>query len=90
MLFLIILEDIPLLKSRTCRRIYFIKASDDQRSISMIIYTGVSPMNMAIAAAERLECVPISSGSTPILSFPILCVFVLNASRMSSCMNTPR
>ena len=75
MSFLIIRSDIPLLNSSTCRRIYFRKASDDHRPMSIIIYTDVSSMNMAMAAADRLECVPISSGLKPNLSFPILAAF---------------
>ena len=61
--FLIILKDMPLLNSRTCLRMYFRKASDDHRPMSMIMKTGVSSMNIAIAATERLECVPMSDGA---------------------------
>ena len=70
--FFIILDDIPLLNSRTCLRMYFRNASDDHRPMSIIMKTGVSSMNIAMAAAERVECVPMSSAAKPSLSFPML------------------
>ena len=78
MSFLIMRSDMPLLNSRTCRRIYFRNASEDHRPMSMIIYTGVLSMNTAIAAAERVECVLISSGENPSLSCPMLAAQVRN------------
>ena len=70
--FLIILFDMPLLNSSTCLRMYLRKASDDHRPMSIIMKTGVSSMNIAMAAAERVECVPMSSAAKPSLSFPML------------------
>ena len=55
-------DDIPLLNSRTWRLMYLIKVSDDQRPISIVMKTGVSSINMDMAAAERIDLVPISSG----------------------------
>ena len=90
MSFLIMRSDMPLLNSRTCRRIYFRNASEDHRPMSMIIYTGVSSMNIAIAAADLFEWVPISSGSNPSLSFPMLPAFARKFARRSSCVNSWR
>ena len=88
MSFRIIRSDMPLLNSRTCRRMYFKKASEDHRPMSIIMYTGVSSMNITIAAADLLEWVPMSSGSNPSLSFPILPAFSRKFSRRSSCVNS--
>jgi len=63
----IIREEILLLSSRIWQQRYFKNASEDHRPMSMIMYTGVSTMNMtmAAAAADRLECVLMSSGLKP-------------------------
>jgi len=45
-------------------------------------------MNMYIAAVERLECVPMSSGINLSLSFLILPALARNASRMSFWINS--
>ena len=93
--FLIMRWDIPLLNSRTCRRMYFKKASDDHRPMSIIMKTGVSSMNIAMAAAERVECVPMSSAAKPSLSFPMLLahdqkdfrrLFWVNSISLPSCI----
>ena len=88
--FLIMRWDIPLLNSRTCRRMYFKKASDDHRPMSIIMKTGVSSINIAMAAAERVECVPISLGENPSLSFPMLAAQARKESRRSFCVNSRR
>ena len=84
----IILRDIPLLNSNTCLLIYFRNASEDQRPTNMIMKTGVSSRNIAIAAAERLEWVPMSLGSKPRVSFPITLALVRNALSTSSLVNS--
>ena len=73
--FFTILLDIPLLNSSTCRRIYLRKASEDHRPISIIMKTGVSSMNIAIAAADLIDFVPISSEEYPNVDFPMLSAF---------------
>ena len=85
---LIIRFDIPLLNSKTCLLIYFKNASEDQRPTSIIINTGVSSRNMAIAAADLLEWVPMSSGLKPKVSLPMTLALVLKAWRMSSLLNS--
>ena len=85
---LIILLEIPLLNSKTCRRIYFKNASEDQRPTSIIIKTGVSSRNMAMAAADLLEWVPMSSGLKPKVSLPMTLALVRNSWRMSSLLNS--
>ena len=55
MLLQIIREKMSLLNSNTWRQVYFRNASEDYCFISMIMYTGVSSINMAMAAAEQTE-----------------------------------
>jgi hypothetical protein len=52
-------------------RRYRRKASLDQRPMSMMVYAGTPAMCMAIAAAERIEWVPHSSGLKPRRSVPM-------------------
>ena len=69
---------------------YLRSASEDQRPITMIMNTGVSSMNIAIAAAEQIDYIPISPRSTPNLSFPMLSAVLRSVSRTSSCENSMR
>jgi hypothetical protein len=70
-------------------RRYTRKALLDQRPMSMMVYTGTPAMCIAMAAAERIEWVPQSSGLKPrrsvpmsatafwmrvVISFPVTCV----------------
>jgi hypothetical protein len=43
----------------------------DQRPMSMMVYTGTPAMCIAMAAAERIEWVPQSSGLKPRRSVPM-------------------
>ena len=47
------------------------KASLDHLPIIIIVYTGTSPKYIAIAAPDRIECVPKSPGFSPRRSQPI-------------------
>ena len=49
--------------SSICFLIYFINASLDQRPMIWMAKTGTPPRYIAIAAPDRIECVPISFGS---------------------------
>ncbi len=51
------------MNSSICLRIYFINASLDHRPIIMIAKTGTPPRYIAIAAPDRIECVPTSEGA---------------------------
>ena len=88
MSFRIIRSDMPLLNSSTCLRMYFKNASEDHRPMIIIMYTGVSSMNMAMAAADLFECVPMSAGSNPSLSFPMHAAFSRKFERRSSWVNS--
>ena len=68
--FLIIRVDTLCENCSTCFRIYRRKASLDQRPIIMIVKVGTSARYIAIAAPDRTECVPMSSGLNPSLSSP--------------------
>ena len=81
-------RDIPLLNSRTCRLMYLRNASDFQRPTSIIMYSGVSSMNIAIAAADLLDWIPMSSDPYPKTSFPMAVALARNASRMSYWLNS--
>jgi hypothetical protein len=50
---------------------YTRKALLDQQQMSMIVYTGTPAMCMAMAAADRIEWVPYSSGLKPRRSVPM-------------------
>ena len=54
----------------TCFCMYRRKASEDQRPIIMIENVGTSSRYIAIAAPDRMECVPMSSGLKPSLASP--------------------
>ena len=84
----IIRWDIPLLNLRTYLRMYLRKAPDDHRPVIIIMKTGISSMNIAIAAAEQVECVPISLGENTILSFPMLAAQARKDFRRSFCVNS--
>ena len=56
--------------SNTCFLMYLIKASEDQRPMSMIVYTVVPERYMPIAPPDLFEWVPSSSAVKPKLSFP--------------------
>ena len=56
--------------SNTCFLMYLIKASEDQRPMSMIVYTGVPERYMPIAPPDLFEWVPTSFSVKPKLSFP--------------------
>ena len=79
--------NIPLLNSRTWRRMYLRKLLDDHRPMSIIIWTGVSSMNMVMAAAHLFERVPMSSGLKPNLSSPMLVALLQKEERRSSWVN---
>ena len=81
-------DDIPLINSRTWRLMYLRKASDDQRPISIIMKTGVSSINMDMAAAEWIDFVPISSRTKPSLSLPMLLAVLWREARISSWENS--
>lgn len=59
---------------------YLKKASLDHLPINIIVYTGTSSRYMDIAAPERRECVPISSGLNPKAASPMMVAADLNAS----------
>ena len=69
--FWIIRDDTLCENCSTCFRMYRRKASLDHRPIIMIVNVGTLARYMAMAEPDLMECVPISSGSKPRLSFPI-------------------
>ncbi len=68
---MIIFDEMPKLNSWTCFLMYFRKARLDQRPISMIEKTGTPARYMAIAAPDRIECVPTSERSIPSFVSPM-------------------
>ena len=52
----------PVVHSRTCGRIYFMKAVELHRPRIMILTTEQSARKRAMAAPDRRECVPMSIG----------------------------
>ena len=63
---------------------YFRKASEDQRPIIIIVYTGISARCIAIAAPDLSECVPTSPALKPSLASPMAKTAARNAFLMSS------
>ena len=58
---------------------YFMKASLDHRPMSIIIKTGQPPMNIAMAAPDRIEWVPTSDVLIFRTSSPITLIASCNA-----------
>ncbi len=67
----IIFDEMPKLNSCTCFRMYFRKARLDQRLISIMEKMGTPARYMAIAAPDRIECVPTSERWIPSFVSPI-------------------
>ncbi len=67
----IIFDEMPCENSWTWFLNYFRKVRLDQRPISMIEKIGTSATYMAIAAPERIECVPSSEGRMPSFVSPM-------------------
>ena len=67
----IIFDEMPKLNSCTCFRMYFRKARLDQRPISIMEKMGTPARYMAIAAPDRIECVPTSERWIPSFVSPI-------------------
>ena len=82
--FLIILDDIPLLKYSTCFLVYFIKASEYPLPANMIKIMGTLSKNIDIAALDPTEWVPISFDLNPIFASPISVTSNLNSFRRVS------
>ena len=81
--FFIILDETFWLNCSTCLRMYSKKASEDQRPISMIVYTGISSRYIAMAAPDLMEWVPISDILKPSDDSPIECAAARRECRAS-------
>ena len=66
-------------KHSTCFWIYRRKASLDHLPMIMIVKVGTLARYIAIAAPERMEWVPMSSGPKPRISLPIALTMFLRA-----------
>ena len=85
-LFAIMSDDMLLVHSRTCGRMYTRKASDDHRPRIMILWTGWFIKKSDMAAPDRSDFVPMSSASNPNTFFPPISVHVVRMWVLSSSL----